>query len=127
MKKKTLLVLLILGLTATTAYALNSLLKRDSFGVSIQGALRPAVAQKLNYYTTTDNAVNATAFTYPIIQITASTNCFFKLGTDNTVVATTSDHYLPANNPTWAKLDNNVYIAALAAVDNGVLYISELQ
>ena len=127
MKKKIILAVVLLALVSTVAYALNSTLKRDSFGVSIQGALQPVIAQKLNYYTVTDNAVNSADFQYPIIRITSSTNCFFKLGTDNTVIATTNDHYLPANNPVWIETDNNVRIAALAAVDNGVLYISEMR
>jgi len=125
MKKRTTLAIVLLLLTATVAYALNSTLKRDSFGVSIQGALRPAVAQKLNFYTTTDNAVNPANFQYPVIEITASKDCFFKLG-DNTVVATNNDFFLPANQPKWVIVGTNVRIGALGAVDNGVLYITEL-
>jgi len=126
MKKKTLFVPLILVLTVTAAYALNSTLKRDSFGVSIQGALRPTVAQKLSFYTTTDNAVNAADFQYPVVELTATKDCFYKLG-DNTVVATDNDYFLPANQPKWVIVGTNVRIGALGATDNGVLYISEMQ
>jgi len=125
MKKRTALAIVLLLLTATVAYALNSTLKRDSFGVSIQGALRPTVAQKLNFYTTTDNAVNAADFQYPVVELTATKDCFYKLG-DNTVVATDNDYFLPANQPKWVIVGTNVRIGALGAVDNGVLYITEL-
>jgi len=125
MKKRTALAIVLLLLTATVAYALNSTLKRDSFGVPIQGALRPTVAQKLNFYTTTDNAVNAADFQYPVVELTATKDCFYKLG-DNTVVATDNDYFLPANQPKWVIVGTNVRIGALGAVDNGVLYITEL-
>ena len=125
MKYKILITSCIFLLLATLAYALNSTLKRDSFGVSIQGALRPTVAQKLSFYTTTDNAVNSADFQYPVIEITATKDCFYKLG-DNTVVATDNDYFLPANQPKWVIVGTNVRIGALGATDNGVLYIMEL-
>ena len=56
---------------------------------------------------------------------------FFKLGTDNTVIATTSSHYLPANTEVFVSLgektSRNDFVSTLrVGAANVTVYLSEL-
>ncbi len=92
-------------------------------------SLRPGASQSVSV--TATSARTATAFNSDtrVIGIYATVPMFVRLG-DNTVTATTSDHYLPADTYMDISISNNAnqsyaYIAAIQSSSNGTLYISE--
>lgn len=77
------------------------------------------------------SARNSSAFNSETraIEIYCATACYFQTG-DNTVVATTSDHYLPAERErVYAvggdKQDQHTHIAVIGT--SGTLYVSEME
>jgi hypothetical protein len=74
---------------------------------------------------TATSARNATAMTdTKIVSLYATVDVFLKLG-DDTVVATTSDHFFPAGVYYDIHIKDNTHIAAIRASSDGTLYISE--
>lgn len=102
-----------------------SALKADRTGTPIQGALFPRAAQKISF--TGTSAVNSTNFTRPIIRVTTTQNCFYKFGTDNTVEATTNDHYLGAGSTEYFNVSLVTRIAVIQSTTSGTFYISEME
>jgi hypothetical protein len=92
-------------------------------------SLRPGASQ--NVAVTASSARSATAFNTDtrVIGLYATVPMFIRLG-DNTVTATTSDHYLPADtymDVSVAANEKQKYtaIAAIRNSSDGTLYISE--
>jgi hypothetical protein len=80
---------------------------------------------------TATSAKNIAAFDAQtdVIGFYSTQDIFIKIG-DSSIAATTSDHFLPANNYfdlTLGPNDSaqNSYLAALSTAGNGILYISE--
>ena len=119
-------VLLTAGVLAAVAIAAgSSALQPDRLGTPIQGALRPVVAQKVSFTGTT--AVNSTNFSRPIIRVTATQNCYYKFGTDNTVEATSSDHYLGAGSTEYFNVSKVSRVAVIQSATSGTFFISEME
>jgi hypothetical protein len=99
-------------------------LAKEASGSSVQGALFPAVAQKVSFSGTT--AKNSTAFTRKIIRLVASENCFIKFGASN-VEAANTDHFLPSGVVEYFHAVPHLYVAVIQSTASGTLYISEME
>lgn len=107
-----------------------TLMPKDSDNNSIPALrLKNNGAHSINVSST--SARNSTAFGTDtrVISLYATVPVYLKLG-DNTVTATSSDHYFPAGvyydiAISSGKSAHNTNIAALRASNDGVLYISE--
>lgn len=88
--------------------------------------ITPGGAQQVAF--TGTSAIQTTAFPANCLAIAvyATQNCFIKTG-DNTTVATTTDHFLPAGFYTTLALKGDTYIAVISGGTNGTLYVSELE
>jgi len=98
-------------------------LARDDYGEAIQGALTPETAQTVSLSDAT--ARTATNFTYRVIRIYSTANCFIKLG-DSTVEAAVTDHFLPTGAIEYFARKEHTRIAGILASGTGTLYISEM-
>jgi len=101
----------------------RSELDKDDQGEPIQGALTPKTAQSVSLSDVT--ARNATDFTYRMIRVYSTQNCFIKLG-DSTVEATVTDHYLPTGAIEYFARKEHTRIAGILPSGTGTLYISEM-
>ena len=101
----------------------RSALDKDDYGEPIQGALTPRTAQSISVSTST--ARNSSDFTYRVIRVITTVNCFIKLG-DSTVEAAVTDHYLPAGAIEYFARKENTRIAGITASGSGTIYISEM-
>jgi hypothetical protein len=119
-------IILVIGVFAGAVYGAGaSALQPDRLGTPIQGALRPVVAQSISFTSVT--AVNGTNFSRPIIRVTTTQNCYYKFGTDNTVEATSSDHYLGAGSTEYFNVSKVSRIAVIRATTSGTFFISEME
>lgn len=105
-------------------------LPKDDDGNAIP-AMRPSGAAHSIAVTGTA-AENATAFNSEtrVISLYSTTDLFYKLGTDDTVTATTSDHFFPAgvyyDLAIGGDLDSHYpYISFIRASEDGTVYVSE--
>lgn len=105
----------------------TNLLPLDNSGNPVD-VLRPVPggAQQLAFTGTSARQSVAFPVDRMTIAIYATKDCFIRTG-DNMVVATTSDHFLPAGFYTCIALKEHTYIAAISNGTNGTLYISELE
>ncbi len=87
--------------------------------------LNPGTAQQIVVTSTTARQTNAFASTTVAIAVYTTQNCFIRTG-NSTVVAATTDHFLPAGFYTTLALKGDTYIAAISGGTNGTLYVSEL-
>ena len=104
-----------------------TLLPRDDNVQAVQ-TLRLGTAHQVAIGAT--SARNATAFTGRVIRLHADTDCFIRTG-DATVVATASDHFLPAGETTILSIgagrdQKDSHIAVIQKSAAGTLYVSEL-
>lgn len=107
-----------------------TLLPRDADDRAIPALrLRPGAAQTITV--TGTSARNATAFNSEtrVIGVYATVPVFVRLG-DNTVTATNTDHYLPAETYMDIAIGGGVadqynYAAFIRASSDGTVYISE--
>lgn len=90
---------------------------------SIQGALCPVRSENVSY---TDTAGRVTtAFTYPIIRVISTTDCYVKLG-NGTVNATTGDVYLPAGAIEYFHRKTYTHLSAIRVASSGTINVSEM-
>ena len=99
------------------------LLPTDDTGQRIQ-ALRPGIAQTVPI----GAASHASApfnDTTTVIRAVATAPCFLALG--KAPAAGTAGHYLPAGAPEYFRVVPGEALAAIRAVGDGILYLSEMQ
>ena len=101
----------------------RSALDKDDYGEPIQGALTPQTAQKLSISAV--SARNSSDFAYRVIRVISNANCYIKLG-DDTVVATTDDHFLPTGAIEYFARKGHTRLAGLSTTGSGTIYISEM-
>ncbi len=96
--------------------------------MTIQSILRPTISHEVSVSGTA--AENSTAFTNGDITIHCATACYIKLGTDNTVTATTTagtgyDMYVPASVTKDIRTGGATYISIILASGTDTAYINE--
>lgn len=105
---------------------MTTLLPHDADGRAIDALrLSPGYAQTLNVTSVTARSVAFKSDTL-VISVFATTNCFIRTG-DIGVVATATDHFLPAGFYITLSLKKDAYLAVIRATADGAIYISELE
>lgn len=92
---------------------------------------KAGAAHQISIAATTDRNSSAFATGSRVIEIYADVACYFQTG-DNTVTASATDHYLPAQQArVYAlggdKQTQHTHIAVIRASGDGTLWISELE
>jgi hypothetical protein len=103
----------------------NITLSRDSAGFPIQEVFTPKLYSRLILGSA--SVRTSSDFTYPIIQIASTANCFIELG-GSTIVADGESMFLPSNTIMYVKADEaNVRLAAVSSGEAmGYLSIVEM-
>jgi hypothetical protein len=125
MKRLCLGIVVMLLILGTVVYARSPLLETDRRGQTVQGALFPAVAQKI----TIDNAAsNGTAFTATVVRLTPTVACYIRFGPAATGYDATNDyHYMGAGTTEYFRTGGNTYLSVLKVSATGIIYISEME
>lgn len=87
--------------------------------------LKSGGAQQISFTNSSARQTNAFSSDRVAISVYATKDCFIRTG-DNTVTAAGTDHFLPAGFYTTIALKGHTHIAVIRSVENGTLYISEL-
>ena len=93
--------------------------------------LKASCAHTISITGTTARTSSAFNTNTRAIEVYSDTDCYIQTG-DNTIEATTSDHFLPAEHSRvysigGDRLTQHTHIAAIRKSINGTLYISELE
>ena len=96
--------------------------------MTIQSTLRPINSHEVSVSGTA--AENATAFKNSDISVFCATACFVKLGSDDTVTATSTagtgyDIYVPANQRTDIRTGGAPYVSIILASGTDTAYVNE--
>ena len=87
--------------------------------------LHPGTAQQIAVTGTTAHQTTAFASDTVAIAVYTTQDCFIRTG-NSSVVAATTDHFLPAGFYTTLALKGDIYLAAISNGTNGTIYLSEL-
>ncbi len=122
--KRFLVLALIMLLMVGVSYATRPTLEKDDQGWAIQGALTPVTAHVISASVTT--ATNSTAFTYNVLRVISTANCFIAFGS-SIVTSALTDHYLPADTVEYFSRKEHTHMAVILSAGTCSVYISEMK